>query len=439
MSDKTLSRRSTAEIYFQGVDISASIKPYLISLTYTDNEEDETDDLQIRLQDRDGIWLEKWLNDAVQAAASESSSSLPQGSSSQYKVTPQIGLNVRSGPSTNYKRLGAFPYGTIIEIFSIKNNWASIKYNGQDAYISAAYIQKTDSSSTSNTTPSNKGLKVHATILRKNWNADGKDQSLDCGTFELDSVSASGPPAEVTIKCTSLPYTVPIRQTKKSKSWEGYTLSGIAKEMASKSGMGYLYESAYDPKYERVEQITESDISFLSKLCHNAGISLKTTNNMLVLFDQASYERKNVVVSIRKGSGFYAKYKLLTGSSDTKYTSCRVSYRNPSTKSVISAIAYIDDYDAKKKDNQQLEISAKVNSIGEAQRLAAKSLRLKNKYEYSATFAMPGDPKLVAGATVYLYGWGPWSGKYIIKQAKHSIGNSGYTTQISLRRTLEGY
>lgn len=43
----------------------------------------------------------------------------------------------------------------------------------------------------------------------------------------------------------------------------------------------------------------------------------------------------------------------------------------------------------------------------------------------------------MAGCTVMLSGWGAWDGKYIIKQAKHSVSHSGYTTQITLRRSLE--
>ncbi|MDO4541183.1 MAG: hypothetical protein Q4B48_08880, partial [Syntrophomonadaceae bacterium] len=76
----------------------------------------------------------------------------------------------------------------------------------------------------------------------------------------------------------------------------------------------------------------------------------------------------------------------------------------------------------------------------EAQTLAAKYLRQHNKYERTATFTLPGNPDLVAGVTVFLSGWGGWSGKYIVKQAKHTVaGSGGYTTQITLRRVLEGY
>ena len=71
MSNRNMARRTVAEIAFDGVDITRSIRPYLLSVSYTDNEEDETDDLQITLQDRGRIWTEQWLMDAIEAAAAE--------------------------------------------------------------------------------------------------------------------------------------------------------------------------------------------------------------------------------------------------------------------------------------------------------------------------------------------------------------------------------
>lgn len=355
MSDKNLARRTAVEVAFGGVDITSSIRPYLLSITYTDNEEDEADDLQLKLQDREGLWMEKWLANAVEAAADAT------------------------------------------------------------------------------------GLQIQAVFLRQNWRGDGGDKLLDTGVFELDSVKASGPPSTITIKGTSLPYNSQIRQTKKTKAWESYNLSGIAREIASTGGMVCMYQSAQDPFYERTEQFEQSDIAFLSRLCHDAGISLKATNNLLVLFDQAQFEQKAPVFTIAKGDGTYTKYDLSIGTADTKYSSCRVRYEDPATGQVISGIAYAEDYKENSKNNQQLEVHAKVASVGEAQTLAAKRLRLHNKYSRTASFTFPGDPDKVAGVTVTLTGWGSWDGKYIITQSKHALGTSGYTTQVSLRRILEGY
>lgn len=351
MSNKDLARRTKAEIKFAGVNITKDIQPYLLSLTYTDNEEDEADDLQLTLQDRDGLWLEKWLQEAVETAAS-----------------------------------------------------------GQ--------------------------LKIGAVLLAENWLGNGKDKLLDCGTFELDSVAAQSTPSTVTIKATALPFSAKIRQTLQTKAWENYTLSGIARELAAENGLACMYESVVDPTYSRVEQFQESDIAFLQKLCHKARLSLKATGTMLVLFDQAAYEQKPSVFTIKRGGGAYTKYKLNAGSAGTQYASCRVSYVEPVSGKCIEGVAKADDNSGSK---QQLEITAKVASSSEAKQLAAKYLRQHNKFGKTASFNLPGNVNLVAGLTVQLEEFGGWSGKYIISRTTHSLSGSGYTTQIELRRVLEGY
>lgn len=346
-------RRVEIAVAFAGVDVTADIKPYLLSLIYTDNEEGEADDLQIVLQDREGLWLENWLEEAVEAASAAK-------------------------------------------------------------------------------------LKISASILRRNWRGGGKDDRLPCGSFELDSVEASGPPSTVTIRTTALPYSAQIRQTKKTRAWESYRLSGIAREMAGTSGLRFMYEAAADPFYKRVEQLRTSDIELLSRLCGDAGISMKATDGMLVLFDQSAYEKKPAVLTIQKGGGAYTKYRLSSGAAGTQYASCRVSYVGPGNGKRIEGVAKTEDYNAAAQNNQRLEISAKVSSPGEAKALAEKRLRLHNKFARTAVFTLPGNPALVAGVTVYLEGWGGWNGKYIVSQAVHTV-SGGYTTQIKLRRCLDGY
>lgn len=63
MSEKA--RRATVRVGFDGTDITDDVRPYFLSMTYTDSEEDESDSLEIKLQDREGLWMESWLNEAV--------------------------------------------------------------------------------------------------------------------------------------------------------------------------------------------------------------------------------------------------------------------------------------------------------------------------------------------------------------------------------------
>lgn len=548
MSEKSLARRAETQVVIGGVDVSVYVNKGWISFTYTDNEEDEADDLQIKVHDRDGKWLRKWLNSIITNAAqggqiissapvsstkTDTSSGAKSSSSEdnldpKYKVTASTGVNVRSGAGEKYKVLGKLPYGTIVDVHAFYASWAKITYSGKKGYIkgnnlkavggggsltssstapAAAYSVRgaatTSTTSTdwkigdavvvsgapqydswgygapgaevkeykgkitnlnlksgipypicvdylgwfaesqvekagtdTETTGSlSKGLKISAVIVLNNGNNDGKDTVLDCGQFELDSIDAQGPPATVTIKATSLSFSNTVRQTLKSKSWENITLSQIASEIARQNGMGVLFESGYNPKYSRVEQYRTSDIAFLQKLCHNAGCSLKATNNILVVFDQAAYEGKKAVKKIKFGEeGGYTKYKLTTGTNNC-YTSCRVYYTTPSG-AVISATEYTENYNENSENQQCLQVCQRVSSKSEAQELAHKLLRLHNKYEITGSFTFPGNPNLAAGNTVELSDFGFGDGKYIIKQAKHSISSSGYTTQIMIRKCL---
>lgn len=561
MSESSIARRTAVQISFAGVDITDDIRPYFMSLTYTDSEEDETDDLQIKLQDRGGMWACQWLTDMIDAAAAPANktagTTAAQGQTSgtggnyvvtatalrirqgpgmkyptlgylkngdviqvseingswatttwngqtvyvgqsylskaadapasesteeyeyyvvgedeqeqgakpadtqPYTVTAKKGLRVRAGPGTNYDRLDAYPCGTVVQVKSITGSWAEIDYNGRTAYMNTTYLKAggeaagsgTDSSASDKAkeleeerrnAAANTDLKIQVVIVRQNWHGDGKDEYLDCGAFELDDLDVSGPPATVTIKGTSLPYRAKIRQTLNSQAWEAYKLSGIVKEMAERNSLSSLYLSGFDPYYERIEQYKVSDIRFLQNLCHDAGISLKVTNDMLVLFDQAEYEAKDAILTIKRatelkaGEPKYTKYKLSVETADTQYQSCRVRYTDPATGQTIEGIAYVDDYKEDAKDNQQLEVTAKVSSQGEAETLAKKRLRLHNKYAKTCSFTLPGDPTLAAGLTFQIEGWGGWDRKYIITQAKHSVGSSGYTTQIEGRAVLEG-
>lgn len=59
MPDEKEARRAYAIITYAGKDISEQISKDLLSLTYTDNT-DETDDVQIKLSDKDKNWRGPW-------------------------------------------------------------------------------------------------------------------------------------------------------------------------------------------------------------------------------------------------------------------------------------------------------------------------------------------------------------------------------------------
>lgn len=353
MSDRTLARRTAVKLYFKGVDISKEIAQYLLSLSFTDKEEDEADDISITLDDREGKWIKKWLN-----------------------------------TNKEPKEKRAF-----------------------------------------------KGTEIHAVIVQKNMNSDGKDRVLDCGVFEIDSVDYTGPPQKLTIKATSIPYKTALRQTKHNKAWQNTTLKNIAQKIAKRSKMKLMYISKSNPVYKRKQQTNMTDIAFLKKMCRRAGISLKVTSKTIVLFDAEDFEKKTEVKRIKAGRGNILSYSFSTKTADTAYSSCHVVYTDPNTKKKIEASFKPGNANS---DGQTLEIKRKVSSTEEARELARKSLRAKNRGETTAEFTLTGDVGYVAGITVRLYGFGEFNGRYIVEQATHNV-TGGYKTQIKLRSCLEGY
>lgn len=47
-------------LWYQQKDITNDIAPYVTSVTYTDSIKNESDSIEIRLDDTDGRWIDKW-------------------------------------------------------------------------------------------------------------------------------------------------------------------------------------------------------------------------------------------------------------------------------------------------------------------------------------------------------------------------------------------
>ena len=537
-------RKAKASVSFNGMDISAIVNKYLLSLSYVDNEEDETDDLQIKLEDRTGVWLQQWLqtfieqaNETVDASGGSGKTktvndthagiykSVSKGSTNYdaaicqvYLITlgylsgdikPKVdavviaaikdfqkvnsigvkskcdsktwaklvaAVNGKTIPAYDYtfkakkkvsikesaksgaKTVATVPKGQeCIITDKVASGWYRVKYDGQTGFSKASGLKLSSVDESTSGSRLMKRVQIRAKITREDG---GKNITTDCGEFELDDVKASGPPSTVTIKASSLAYSG-IRKTENDRSWENYTLRGIAEEIADKHGLGLLFDADVDPSYDRVEQTKQTDIALLKKLCQDAGYGLKITDNQIVVYDQEKYEAMQEIATFTFGDGSYTKWSLSTGDGQVHYDACEVSYTDPATGKVIKATAYTEEYQKKKEEQKAKEKEKKskkkgkdkekdetietlvvnnqrVSSVAEAQALAEKLLRLNNKFERQITLTVPGNPNYCASMTIRLKNWGYWSGKYILAKTKHDLTPSnGYTTTLTGRKVDE--
>lgn len=438
MSNRNRARRTEIKLTFKGVDITKDLEKYLQSMTYTDNEEDKTDDISLTLDDRGSKWLTKWLNtkNATKTVQGSAKKDIAVGDIVQFKGGPVYISSMAASPTVNR---GASRCKVTIKN-SNEHPLHLISEDGARVYgwVNAADVEGGEAGQPQQAKERKafKGTEIHAVIIQKNPFSDGKDKVHDCGVFEIDSVDFSGPPDKLTIKATSIPYSSTLRQTKKTKVWENSTLKNIGAAIAGNNGLQLMYLSEYNPTYKRKEQLNISDIVFLKKLCKGAGISLKVTSKKIVMFDAAAYEKKPEVKKLKKGKKNILSYKMSTKTTDTEYVKCTVSYTDPVTKEKIEATYTKPGGDG--ENAQELKIEEKANSKEEALILAGKYLRAKNKGETTAQITVIGDVDYCAGITVRLYGFGEYDGKYIVETATHNL-TGGYTTDLKLRSCLEDY
>lgn len=290
-----------------------------------------------------------------------------------------------------------------------------------------------------------KGALLDVMLQQKYWQTlSALPQSLRLGLFEIDEITSSGYPSEVQIKAVSVPDNNTLRGTERSRSWEKAKLQVIANDIASAAGMSLFWDTEENPVLDRAEQTEQSDLFFLYAICKDKGLALKISDKKIIIFDEAKYEAEKAKITIVKPGTVYKKesgmkylfvgtgYSLRTKIRDI-YAACRVSYQQGSSKSNIEAT-----YTAAGKKGKTLQVNEQVESVAEALNLAKKRLREKNKDEVTGSLNMLGNFVLLSGVTVNLLGFGAFDDKYLITRASHDIG-SGYTTNIDVRRCLNGY
>ena len=167
-----------------------------------------------------------------------------------------------------------------------------------------------------------KGEKIEAKAILHNW--ETLDQvEIKIGTFYIDEVSYSGPPDICTIRALSVDITSNVMDNKRHRVWEAVTLEKIARDVAAECNLELMFEVDFKFEYKRAEAKLETYFNFLKRLGKEAGILVKLYNDKLILIEEALYEKKEPVLTIRRED--LMSYSFSTDDTDT-YAGCRISY-----------------------------------------------------------------------------------------------------------------
>lgn len=278
-----------------------------------------------------------------------------------------------------------------------------------------------------------KGAAIKPSIIVSGWDSTNPIKRK-LGYFEIDGLGISGPPSSVMIKGISVPESSSLRGEEKSKSWEKVTLKKVAQDIASLNKVKLHFDSSENPIYDRLDQESETDLSFLKRICSDAGLALKVTNNQIAILNELKFESASPVDTIKSTDDNLLNYQGDTTLNGV-YKSCLVQYTDPKTKKTIK---YLFTPPKAPKTGRILVVNEEVKNTAEAMRLAKNKLRAENKNATTMNLTISGPVSYYAGQTINLEKFGSFNGKYILTSVGMN-GAKGTISTISLRKCLEGY
>lgn len=218
-----------------------------------------------------------------------------------------------------------------------------------------------------------------------NWNSitEGERQ-YRIGEYQIDEIECNGMPSTVQIKAVSVEADSTLRADKRNRTWDKVKIQQIASDICSDNGVSLYWDAQDDTELDHVEQTDESDLEFLLKLTKNAGLSLKTEPDRLIIFDDAALEAGSAQITIEAPpKSMLTSYQLKAKTRDI-YCKAHVRYMKDKDKEVIEA----EFQDPNRSTGKTLEIDEQVENIPEAEKLAKKKLRDANKDAVTASIGM---------------------------------------------------
>lgn len=258
---------------------------------------------------------------------------------------------------------------------------------------------------------------------------------LNCGSFEVDEINASGPPSVVVIRGLSAGVSKGVR-TRKGVAYENTTLAEIARQVAKRNKLDLVGEIRA-LRIDRITQFQERDLAFITRLGRQYGYAVKLRENKLIFTAKAALRDGLPVRSISRRE--CSRYDLKDKIKDV-FRSAKNTHHDPDTQKTIRSQAK----DSRAPDSQasmetsadELRINQRAPDADSAQAQADAALGDANDERAGGSLTLPADRRLVAGAVVTLTAdWGRMAGDYLINQARHSKRRSaGTTADIEIRR-----
>ena len=270
-----------------------------------------------------------------------------------------------------------------------------------------------------------KGTLMGVKFVLRNWKLKLKKtkKKFNCGKFVLDDISFSGRPMECVLGGVSVPINNDFKSLPRTRTWAASTVKDIAAEIAGRAGVK-IYYNADSIAVDELEQNNQTDSAFLSSLCDKYGLALKVYNYKIIIYDINKYEAKKCVKTFREKDIINWSYNTTI---EGAYTGCVLTYTNPDADDPIEV--------GIGSPGRLYYMNVQANTYADAEMQAIAKVNNENRKAATATLTIRGPQKSYsASQNIRIKGLGKINGKYFIDKIAHSVGDSGYTMQLTLHR-----
>jgi len=222
------SRRSFVRVSYDGKDITEALTASVLEFTYNDKASKESDEITLKCHDRENNWINDWYPkktvQKVERTVERKTDYTAMAQALQRGVSSaELQKMIDASDLTPEQ-------GQALQTITESSRWSQVvkenpQYKGVEGKLRLIEDIKGSSVTTQTVTDNAvSGAILRAVLCVENWEYEGDNRELDCGSFEIDSVDFNGPPDTVTIKAMSIPVSSSIRNSEKTRAWEDTTL-----------------------------------------------------------------------------------------------------------------------------------------------------------------------------------------------------------------------
>lgn len=254
------------------------------------------------------------------------------------------------------------------------------------------------------------------------------------GNYTVDEIELSGPPDTLVIRSKSGD-TRSDAKTTRSGSWEGASLASIVADIAGRNG--WKPECTVRTPVERADQLTESDLNFITRLARQFDCTAKVANNKLIVLPRqggVSASGKAVPILVIKRSDV-SRWQFRLGDDNVK-RAVKAAYADKNGDLVTVQL----DNDKMTEGLPPIHTDRHIHANKSAAEAAAKArLAGFNRSTAAVRLEMPGRTDLFAEREINAQGFkNGLDGNYLIDSVEQVFTKAGWSTTVECNGGKKG-